>query len=141
MLIFVFFFSFYRVTTLQQVYRRHQLDKEQLDEELEQTVKEMDECELRAPQLAQRFRYYQELRGYVTDLVECLDEKVGLYAVTFLLELFLSLSRDTSRYLDTYSAYCIVTKRRKNVFFWFTKKFYISSNSQSSGVEMSWLHP
>lgn len=24
------------------------------------------------------YRFYQELRGYITDLVECLDEKVGL---------------------------------------------------------------
>ncbi|XP_043280862.1 PAX3- and PAX7-binding protein 1 isoform X2 [Venturia canescens] len=67
-----------RIGTLQQVYRRHQMDQAQLDEELEQTMKEMDECELRAPRLAQRFRYYQELRGYVTDLVECLDEKLPL---------------------------------------------------------------
>lgn len=65
------------------MHRRHQLDKAQLEEELQQTLKELDEGEVRAPQLAQRFRYYQELRGYVTDLVECLDEKVGSYAVTY----------------------------------------------------------
>lgn len=54
----------------------------QLKEELQQTLKELDEGETRAPQLAQRFKYYQELRGYVTDLVECLDEKVGFHDVT-----------------------------------------------------------
>lgn len=42
-----------------------------------QTVKELDEGEERAPMLARRFKDYQELRGYVSDLVECLDEKVG----------------------------------------------------------------
>lgn len=69
--------------SLKEVHRRHQLDQEHLEQELGQTVKELDDGEIRAPQLAQRFRYYQELRGYVTDLVECLDEKVGLYALTF----------------------------------------------------------
>ncbi|XP_012277672.1 PAX3- and PAX7-binding protein 1 [Orussus abietinus] len=67
-----------RLETLKEIYHRHQRDQEQLDEELEQTVKELDQGETRAPQLAQRFRYYQELRGYVTDLVECLDEKLPL---------------------------------------------------------------
>lgn len=72
-----------RLDSLKEVHRRHQLDQDRLEQELGQTVKELDDAEIRAPQLAQRFRYYQELRGYVTDLVECLDEKVGLYAVTF----------------------------------------------------------
>ncbi|XP_066586865.1 PAX3- and PAX7-binding protein 1 isoform X2 [Prorops nasuta] len=67
-----------RLENLKEVHRRHQLDHLHLEHELEQTLKEQDECEIRAPQLAQRFRYYQELRGYVTDLVECLDEKLPL---------------------------------------------------------------
>lgn len=73
----------FRVASLQQVHRRHQLDQIQLQDELQQTLKELDEGSVRAPELAQRFRYYQELRGYVTDLVECLDEKVGSHALTF----------------------------------------------------------
>ena len=28
--------------------------------------------------LTRRFQFYQDLRGYINDLVECLDEKVGL---------------------------------------------------------------
>ncbi|KAI4483442.1 hypothetical protein M0802_013384 [Mischocyttarus mexicanus] len=67
-----------RLDSLKEVHSRHQLDQHQLEQELVQTVKELDEGEARAPQLAQRFRYYQELRGYVTDLVECLDEKLPL---------------------------------------------------------------
>lgn len=31
------------------------------------------------PSLAECFQFYQDLRGYVTDLVECLDEKVGVF--------------------------------------------------------------
>ena len=30
------------------------------------------------PKMATHHRYYQDLRGYVTDLVECYDEKVGV---------------------------------------------------------------
>ncbi|KAG6804322.1 PAX3- and PAX7-binding protein 1 [Apis mellifera caucasica] len=67
-----------RLDSLKEVHRRHQLDQDRLEQELGQTVKELDDGEIRAPQLAQRFRYYQELRGYVTDLVECLDEKLPL---------------------------------------------------------------
>ncbi|KAK0168826.1 hypothetical protein PV327_002593 [Microctonus hyperodae] len=67
-----------RVSSLIQVHRRHELDQIQLQDELQQTLKELDEAEVRAPQLAQRFKYYQELRGYVTDLVECLDEKLPM---------------------------------------------------------------
>lgn len=35
-----------------------------------------------APLAASKFRFYQELRGYVLDLVECLDEKVIFYKLT-----------------------------------------------------------
>jgi GC-rich sequence DNA-binding factor len=63
--------------SLKEVHRRHEQDQERLEQELQQTMKELDEGEVRTPHFAQRFRYYQELRGYVTDLVECLDEKVG----------------------------------------------------------------
>ncbi|XP_029673809.1 PAX3- and PAX7-binding protein 1 [Formica exsecta] len=67
-----------RLDSLKEVHRRHQQDQERLEQELQQTVKELDEGEVRTPHYAQRFRYYQELRGYVTDLVECLDEKLPL---------------------------------------------------------------
>ncbi|XP_044576471.1 PAX3- and PAX7-binding protein 1 isoform X2 [Cotesia glomerata] len=67
-----------RVSSLKQVRHKHQQDQVQLKEELLQSLKELEEGEIRAPQLAQRFKYYQELRGYVTDLVECLDEKLPM---------------------------------------------------------------
>ncbi|KAG5348235.1 PAXB1 protein, partial [Acromyrmex charruanus] len=67
-----------RLDNLKEVHRRHQQDQERLEGELQQTIKELDESEVRTPHYAQRFRYYQELRGYVTDLVECLDEKLPL---------------------------------------------------------------
>ena len=38
---------------------------------------EIDKFEGSLPETANNHRYYQDLRGYVTDLVECYDEKVG----------------------------------------------------------------
>lgn len=34
------------------------------------------ECEQNAPVVAAKFRFYQELKGYVLDLIECFDEKL-----------------------------------------------------------------
>jgi hypothetical protein len=48
-------------------------------DEFASTKAENERLETEQPLLAQKFSYYQELRGYVTDLVECLDEKVGSY--------------------------------------------------------------
>lgn len=50
----------------------------QTQDEIVKVTQELKECQLQAPIAAERFRFYQELRGYVTDLVECLDEKVSL---------------------------------------------------------------
>lgn len=68
----------FRLSNLREVHRRHELNYDAVVQELAQNKKELEEGEIRAPEMAQRFRYYQELRGYVTDLVECLNEKVGL---------------------------------------------------------------
>lgn len=39
------------------------------------TLEEL-ECEQNAPIVASKFRFYQELKGYVLDLIECYDEKL-----------------------------------------------------------------
>ncbi|RZC39690.1 PAX3- and PAX7-binding protein 1 [Asbolus verrucosus] len=51
---------------------------QQTQKDIEQITLELDELKTKAPVAAERFKFYQELRGYVTDLVECLDEKVGV---------------------------------------------------------------
>ena len=53
------------------------MDRDQVIDDLVATQSEVQRLEAETPKLAERFRFYQELRGYVTDLVECLDEKVG----------------------------------------------------------------
>lgn len=39
------------------------------------TMEEL-ECEQNAPIVAAKFRFYQELKGYVLDFIECFDEKM-----------------------------------------------------------------
>lgn len=58
--------------------RDQNLDKlNKVQEDIEQASDELQELKIKAPVAAEKFRFYQELRGYITDLVECLDEKVG----------------------------------------------------------------
>ncbi|XP_075226312.1 PAX3- and PAX7-binding protein 1 isoform X2 [Lycorma delicatula] len=65
-----------RLNDLKEVHRRHVLDYESMETELNELKKEKERLKTEAPTLGDRFRFYQDLRGYVTDLVECLDEKV-----------------------------------------------------------------
>ncbi|XP_043226596.1 PAX3- and PAX7-binding protein 1-like isoform X2 [Amphibalanus amphitrite] len=39
---------------------------------------EIDRLERAAPRAARRYQYYQDIRGYVTDLIECFNEKMAL---------------------------------------------------------------
>lgn len=68
----------FRLESVRSSRDRHQQDLERVRNELDNIDDELQQLEDKAPMAAQRFRFYQELRGYVTDLVECLDEKVGL---------------------------------------------------------------
>lgn len=67
-----------RLTQVRELHNKHLDDIDRITSDLK--LIKMDElyCEQNAPIAAMRYRLYQELRGYVTDLVECLDEKVNL---------------------------------------------------------------
>ncbi|KAL1131746.1 hypothetical protein AAG570_011359 [Ranatra chinensis] len=65
-----------RLQDLREVHRKHCADTEKSKEEVVALKKECDSLITGGPKLAEKFRYYQDLRGYVTDLVECLDEKI-----------------------------------------------------------------
>lgn len=56
----------------------HRLQLEQNNREMDMLSRELEDLKVKAPKAAEKFKFYQELRGYITDLVECLDEKVGL---------------------------------------------------------------
>nr|XP_023020543.1 PAX3- and PAX7-binding protein 1 [Leptinotarsa decemlineata]XP_023020544.1 PAX3- and PAX7-binding protein 1 [Leptinotarsa decemlineata] len=65
------------------VYRSQEKHKNQLQktqEDIQEVMAELAELKLKAPAAANRFRFYQELRGYITDLVECFDEKIEVIA-------------------------------------------------------------
>ncbi|KAL1455902.1 hypothetical protein WDU94_000667 [Cyamophila willieti] len=65
-----------RLNSLKETYRRHTLDKQSLLDEFRTLQEDSETLKQNGPTLAARFRFYQDMRGYVTDLVECLDEKI-----------------------------------------------------------------
>lgn len=66
-----------RLQQVKQMHDKHVNEIQQMDDRLKDLrVTETENAE-NAPVAAIKYRFYQELRGYVTDLVECLDEKVN----------------------------------------------------------------
>lgn len=51
-----------------------------LTDEIPEIKNRIELLKKNVPELADCFQFYQDLRGYVTDLVECLDEKVGEFS-------------------------------------------------------------
>lgn len=68
------------------------------------TLEEL-ECEQNTPIVASKFRFYQELKGYVLDLIECYDEK---------LPKILELERKFVLAVVKYSNY-VIERRRQDV--------------------------
>lgn len=65
-----------RLTQVADLNAKHTRDIEEMTTEMKMMKIEALDCEQKAPAAAAKYRFYQELRGYVSDLVECLDEKV-----------------------------------------------------------------
>lgn len=84
-----FFFNF-RLEKLEEVHNRRNFELRNMTEEISTLSTDLVQCKTMVPALANRFQFYQDLRGYVTDLVECLDEKVRNFSVPF--QIFLPLS-------------------------------------------------
>jgi archaellum component FlaC len=53
---------------------------EDMTDEIPEIKNKIEILKKNVPELADCFQFYQDLRGYVTDLVECLDEKVGEFS-------------------------------------------------------------
>ena len=62
---------------MREVNHRHGADLDHVHDDMILSKTEIDRLDDFLPEMADRHRYYQDLRGYVTDLVECFDEKVG----------------------------------------------------------------
>ena len=69
--------NYYRLQFLKEVSSRHESDLDRAYDDMITSKMEIDKFEGSLPETANNHRYYQDLRGYVTDLVECYDEKVG----------------------------------------------------------------
>ncbi|XP_059612366.1 PAX3- and PAX7-binding protein 1 isoform X2 [Phlebotomus argentipes] len=67
-----------RLTQVSDLSGKHKREIEEMSLEMKEMKIEAIDCEQKAPVAAAKYRFYQELRGYVSDLVECLDEKVPL---------------------------------------------------------------
>ena len=66
-----------------EVNRRHESDLDRAHDDMFASRDEIIKYEESLPKMATHHRYYQDLRGYVTDLVECYDEKVGVKRLLF----------------------------------------------------------
>ena len=61
---------------MREVHRRHTNDAGRAADELVEIQSDVDRLEGSMPSLEDKHRFYQDLRGYVTDLVDCYNEKV-----------------------------------------------------------------
>ena len=73
----MFLLPYSRLQSLKEVNNRHETDLDRVHDDMILSKTEIDKFEGCMPEMAENHRYYQDLRGYVTDLVECFDEKVG----------------------------------------------------------------
>ena len=69
-----------RLLSLQEVNRGHKLEMEKLATRVEASETSIDNLQAQGTAAEKRFGFFQEMRGYVRDLIECLNEKVGQYA-------------------------------------------------------------
>lgn len=58
------------------------MDADRAVDDLVESQGEIDNAGAAVPDLADKHKFYQELRGYLTDLTDCYDEKVG--TITYL---------------------------------------------------------
>jgi len=71
-----------KLAGMKEVHRRHEMDADRAVDDLVESQTEIDTAGDAVPGLAVQHKFYQELRGYVTDLTDCYDEKVG--TITYL---------------------------------------------------------
>lgn len=66
---------------MDEVHRSHTRERDSLVSDIDDTEKSIETCQEKVAGLEARYRFFQEMRGYVRDLVDCLSEKVGAYIV------------------------------------------------------------
>ncbi|XP_061176803.1 PAX3- and PAX7-binding protein 1-like [Saccostrea echinata] len=65
-----------RLNSMDEVHRSHARERDSLVSDISDTEKSIETCQEQVAGLEERYRFFQEMRGYVRDLVDCLSEKV-----------------------------------------------------------------
>ena len=61
---------------MKEVHRRHEMDADRAVDDIVESQAKIDHMSHEIPALSKKYKFYQELRGYMTDLTECYDEKM-----------------------------------------------------------------
>lgn len=77
-----------RLSFMRQGHNTNARRYQQIQEDLEASKKAIQVLEGSSVEAADKYRFLQEMRGYVGDLLECLSEKVRMNAFAFTLLLF-----------------------------------------------------
>ncbi|XP_033099376.1 PAX3- and PAX7-binding protein 1-like [Anneissia japonica] len=67
-----------RFESVDEVYRSHQREEEKLTDQLESSKSNSDRLKESTKSASDQYSFFQEMRGYVSDLIECLNEKVPI---------------------------------------------------------------
>ena len=68
-----------RLSSVQQVHRSHVLEMEKHSNDVRDYKKSITSLEAKSADVSDRYQFYQEMSGYVQDLIDCLNEKVGAF--------------------------------------------------------------
>ncbi len=66
------------------VHRAHIHERDDMSSRHEMSETNIEKFSGSKGPLEERYKFFQEMRGYVRDLVECLNEKVGLQLAIYL---------------------------------------------------------
>ena len=65
-----------RLEDMKEVHRRHEMDADRAVDDIVESQTKIDQMGEDIPNLSRNYKFYQELRGYMTDLTDCYDEKM-----------------------------------------------------------------
>ena len=67
----------FRLESMVSVHRAHVHERDDMASRHEMSETNIEKCTGSKGDLEEQYKFFQEMRGYVRDLVECLNEKVG----------------------------------------------------------------
>ena len=65
-----------RLEDMKEVHRRHEMDADRAVDDIVESQTKINQMGENIPALSKKYKFYQELRGYMTDLTDCYDEKM-----------------------------------------------------------------